>query len=247
MNPAIHQNDATSSQSTEPDAALLARLAGGDHGAFETLMRRHNQRLFRTARAIVKDDADAEEVLQDAYIEAYRHADGFRGDARVSTWLTRIVVNTALMRLRKQRTHPVLVPFTPATPEGRAGDTSAMTSAAEASDGYVLRTEIRRLLERRIDELPATFRAVFVMRDVEEMTSQEVADALSLPVGTVRTRLFRARALLRAALERDMDVASAGIFGFAGARCDRIVVTVLARLASDAAQGSESSAPDNAR
>ena len=247
MNPAIHQNDVPSIQSTEPDATLLVRLAGGDHGAFETLMRRHNQRLFRTARAIVKDDADAEDVLQDAYIEACRHAGGFRGDAQVSTWLTRIVVNAALMRLRKQRTHPVLVPFTPTASEGAAGDTSAMASDAEASDGYVLRTEIRRLLERRIDELPVAFRAVFVMRDVEDMTSQEVADALSLPVATVRTRLFRARALLRAALERDMDVASASIFGFAGARCDRIVVTVLARLASDATHGSESSAPDNAR
>ncbi len=232
MNPAIHHEDAAGGGMNDADAALLARLGRGDNDAFELLMRRHNQRLFRVARAILKDDAEAEDALQDAYIDAYRHACGFRGDAQVSTWLTRIVVNTALMRLRKQRTHPVLVPFTPTTTDSNRGDDSPMIDDAETADGQVLRAEIRRMLERRIDELPVTFRAVFVMRDVEDMTGQEVADALSLPVATVRTRLFRARALLRAALERDVDAASANIFSFAGARCDRIVAGVLARVSA---------------
>src|SRR5690606_10062265 len=101
-------------------------LARGDNGAFELLMRRHNQRLFRVARAILKDDADAEDALQDAYIDVYRHAGGFRGDAHVSTWLTRIVVNTALMRMRRQRARPVLVPFAPVAADGAAGDDSTM-------------------------------------------------------------------------------------------------------------------------
>lgn len=235
MKPAIHHDDAASGWAGDPDAILLGRLARGDQDAFEVLMRRHNQRLFRVARAILKDDADAEDALQDAYIDAYRHAGGFRGDAQVSTWLTRIVVNTALMRLRKERTHPVLVPFASTASDGRAGDDSTMIDDAEAADGHVLRAEIRRMLERRIDELPVTFRAVFIMREVEDMTGQEVADALSLPVATVRTRLFRARALLRAALERDVDAASANIFAFAGARCDRIVAGVIARVAAGVA------------
>jgi RNA polymerase sigma-70 factor (ECF subfamily) len=234
MNSAIHREDVSGGGLDRSDAALLARLARGDNGAFEPLMRRHNQRLFRVARAILKDDADAEDALQDAYIDVYRHAGGFRGDALVSTWLTRIVVNTALMRMRRQRARPVIVPFAPMAADGAAGDDSTMHDPAETADGQVLRAEIRRMLERRIDELPVTFRAVFIMRDVEDMTGQEVADALSLPVATVRTRLFRARALLRAALERDVDAASANIFAFAGARCDRIVAGVLAHLASGA-------------
>jgi RNA polymerase sigma-70 factor (ECF subfamily) len=234
MNPAIYHEDTAGGGLGDTDAALLARLARGDNGALELLMRRHNQRLFRVARAILKDDADAEDALQDAYIDAYRHAGGFRGDAQVSTWLTRIVVNTALMRMRRQRTHPVLVPFSSVAVDGAAGDDSTMRDHAETADGQILRAEIRRMLERRIDELPVTFRAVFIMRDVEDMTGPEVADALSLPVATVRTRLFRARALLRAALERDLDAASANIFAFAGARCDRIVAGVLARIASGA-------------
>lgn len=216
------------------DAALLARLAGGDHSAFEPVMRRHNQRLFRVARAILGDDAEAEDALQDAYLDAYRHAGGFRGDAQVATWLTKIVVNRSLMRLRKRRAQPVLVPF--ASVESDSGDVAARatTPASDGEPAYqrVLRAEIRRVLERRIDQLPVAFRAVFVMRDVEDMTGQEVADALSLPVATVRTRLFRARALLRAALERDMETASGDVFAFAGARCDRIVAGVLSRLAA---------------
>src|SRR5690606_25498097 len=165
-------------------------------------------------------------------LSAYRHASGFRGDAQVTTWLSRIVVNGCLMRLRQRRAHPVLVPFSPAIVEEAPSTESPMRQTDQPQYREVLRSEIRRLIEARIDELPPTFRAVFVMREVEDMTGQEVADALSLPVATVRTRLFRARALLRAALERDVDAASANIFSFAGARCDRIVAGVLARVAS---------------
>jgi RNA polymerase sigma-70 factor (ECF subfamily) len=199
--------------------------------AFEPLMRRYNQRLFRVARAILKDDADAEDALQDAYVQAYRKLGDFRGDAELSTWLTRIVINQALMRLRRRTRERVVVPF------GDRGDAAApevevADERAESPSDAALRGEVRRALERRIDELPEAFRTVFVMREVEDMSARETADALGIPEATVRTRLFRARALLRAALDRDIDTAQGRVFSFDGARCDRIVAAVLARLTS---------------
>jgi RNA polymerase sigma-70 factor (ECF subfamily) len=211
------------------DATLLERTAARETGAFERLMRRHNSRLFRVARAILKEDAAAEDAVQEAYLEAFRHAGTFRGDAQVSTWLTRIVINQSLMRLRRQKRDRVVVPF-----EGKGGDGPGAEEPAdersESPAASTLRAELRRLLERRIDELPAAFRTVFVMRDVEEMSVQETADLLGIPPATVRTRLFRARALLRHALARDLDTATVDVFAFAGDRCDRIVSGVLGRL-----------------
>ena len=195
---------------------------------FERIMRQYNQRLFRVARSILRDDADAEDALQDAYVQAYRKLGDFRGDAELSTWLTRIVINQALMRARKRRRDHTVVSFVP-----QATDTAALEVAddtAESPSDATLRAEVRKVLESRIDALPEVFRTVFVMREVEEMTARETADALGIPEATVRTRLFRARALLREALERDMDAARGGVYGFDGARCDRIVAAVLARL-----------------
>jgi RNA polymerase sigma-70 factor (ECF subfamily) len=147
--------------------------------------------------------------------------------------LTRIVINQALMRLRQQRRDRVVVAFGD-QPPAESGPTVADVAddRAEPPPAATLRAEIRRLLERRIDELPVAFRTVFVLRDVEDMSVQETADALSIPAATVRTRLFRARALLRDALARDMDAATLDVFGFAGERCDRIVGRVLAALAT---------------
>jgi RNA polymerase sigma-70 factor (ECF subfamily) len=213
------------------DAELVGRIARHDQAAFEVLMRRHNGKLFRVARAILKDDAEAEEALQDAYLEADRHMGDFRGGARLSTWLTRIVINQALMRLRKQKRDRIVVPFGSerATEQGQA-EADVTDERSETPPGATLRAEIRRALERRIDELPTAFRTVFVMREVEDMTVDETAECLSIPAATVRTRLFRARALLREALARDMDMATVDVFSFAGERCDRIVAGVLARL-----------------
>ena len=197
-------------------------------------MRRYNGKLFRIARAILKDDAEAEDALQEAYILAYRNIGDYRADAQLGTWLTRITINQALMRLRKQKRERVVVPFSTTS---RSDDASAegdvADERAEPPSTTTLRGEIRRILERRIDELPDAFRAVFVMREVEDMTVQETADCLSLPPATVRTRLFRARGMLREALARDMDTAAVDIYGFAGDRCDRIVATVLAKLRSE--------------
>jgi RNA polymerase sigma-70 factor, ECF subfamily len=212
------------------DAELARRIAHRDDAAFEALMRQHNGKLFRVARSILRDDGEAEDALQDAYLDAYRHIGDFRGGARLSTWLTRIVVNQSLMRLRKHRRDRVVVPF-----ERREGEESAVEleiadEAAEPPSTATLRAEIRRALERRIDELPVAFRTVFVMREVEDMSVDDTAEALGIPPATVRTRLFRARALLREALARDMDVATGDVFGFAGERCERIVRRVMAAL-----------------
>jgi len=205
-------------------------LIPGDTAGFEALMRRHNTRLFRVARSILRDETEAEDALQDAYVQAYRAAAQFRGDAELSTWLTRIVINQALMRLRKKKRERLVVPFrtSVAADEDRIDDMA--DAKAESPSDATLRAEVRRVIERRIDQLPVAFRTVFVMREIEEMTVQETADCLGIPPSTVRTRLFRARALLREALERDMDSAREGVFGFAGARCDRIVAAVLARI-----------------
>jgi RNA polymerase sigma-70 factor (ECF subfamily) len=212
------------------DAELVGRIAGHDQAAFEVLMRRHNGRLFRVARAILKDDAEAEDALQDAYLDAYRHIDDFHGGARLSTWLTRIVINQALMRLRKHKRDRIVVPFGDGSgTEPDQAEADVADERSESPPGATLRAEIRRALERRIDELPTAFRTVFVMREVEDMTVDETAECLSIPAATVRTRLFRARALLREALARDMDMATVDVFGFAGKRCDRIVAGVLER------------------
>lgn len=196
-------------------------------------MRRYNTRLFRIARSILKDDAAAEDALQDAYVRAYGHMDTYRGEAELSTWLTRIVINEALMALRKRKRERTVVPFAPTNDTNGTAEAKIMDvedRRAESPSDTTLRGEIRRIIERRIDELPVAFRTVFVMREVEDMTVQETAECLGIPAATVRTRLFRARTLLRESLERDMDSARASVFGFAGARCDRIVAGVLARI-----------------
>ena len=222
-----------STPSTAPsddDAELVSRIARADQGAFETLMRKHNGKLFRIARSILKDDTEAEDALQDGYLDAYRHIGDFRGESHLGTWLTRIVINQALMRLRRQKKDRVVVSFGDRqTDERQQAEGDVADDKTESPPDATLRAEVRRMLERRIDELPLAFRTVFVMREVEDMTVEETAACLGIPAATVRTRLFRARGLLRESLARDMDRATVGVFAFAGARCDRIVAGVLAR------------------
>lgn len=228
----MKDNRARSAEATEAgDAALVARIVAGDRGAFQQLMRLHNMALFRAARAIVRDDADAEDVLQEAYISAYRHLAGFRGDARLSTWLTRIVINQALARLRARRRDNVVALIDDRAPGAAEAMEQAMDEDPGASpEAGAMRAELRRLLEKKIDALPLAFRTAFILREVEEMTIEEAAECLAVPEATVRTRVFRARALLRASLAEEMDMATADVFSFAGARCDRIVAGVLERL-----------------
>jgi RNA polymerase sigma-70 factor, ECF subfamily len=225
------------------DAELARRIAHGDERAFETLMRRHNRMLYRLARSILKDEADAEDAVQEAYLAAYRNMTGFRGGSRLSTWLGRIVIHQAYSRLRKQKHAAIVVSFVTAEPgEPRIEEGDMVDGTTEQPEAAAMRTELRRLLERKIDELPAQFRTVFVLRDVEELSVEETAECLDVPAATVRTRAFRARALLRASLAQEVDVATVNAFGFAGGRCDRIVATVLDRLRLSVS-GGESRAP----
>ena len=172
--------DTAVSLSPTHDSELAARVTGGEHATFEALMRRYNARLFRVARAILRADAEAEDALPDAYLDAFRHIGGFRGGAALGTWLT---------RLRRRRRERVVVPFA-----GRANDAAAHSDLLESTvadeqtespPSAVLRAEVRRLLERRIDDLRVAFRAMFAMRDVEDMTVQETAACLSVPEATV--------------------------------------------------------------
>ena len=213
-----------------PDATLVARVQQADAVAFEVLMRRYNRRLYRTARAILKDDAAAEDAVQEAYVRAFGHIGEFRGDAQLATWLTRIVVNEALQVLRRTRREQVVILFDE-PPEERSSVESLPDSLAPATpEKTMLRTEMRRLIERKIDELPDGYRTVFVLREVEDLTVEETAVALGIPEATVRSRLFRAKARLREALAAELDHATQDVFGFDGERCDRIVSAVLARV-----------------
>jgi len=216
-----------------PDTELVRRVAAHDHEAFRVLMRRHNQMLYRTARSILKNEPEAEDAVQEAYLQAYRAMGDFRGDAKLSTWLVRIVVNEAITRLHKQtrRAEVIHLEGEDLQQDHHSSEDSMNESAPEHPERAAQRSESRRLLEAKIDELPEAFRTVFVLRAVEEMTVEETAAALDIPEATVRTRFFRARGLLRESLSRDIDLAHGDAFAFAGARCDRIIANVMTRLA----------------
>lgn len=215
------------------DAELARRIAGGDQAAFEILMRCNNGALYRVARAILKNGADAEEVLQEAYLSAYLHMPEFRAEAKLSTWLTRIVVNQALARRRSQRRSSVVVPISDLQANaGGAEEPPDMDDSPDSPEHSTTSAELRMLLEKKIEALPLAFRTVFMLREVDELSGAETAQCLSISEATVRSRLFRARTLLRASLSRELDMATADVFQFGGEHCDRIVSGVLAQLPS---------------
>jgi len=211
------------------DIALAEGIAAGDPVAFEALMRRYNRILYRVARSILRDDAEAEDALQLAYLHAYEGIAGFRGQARLSTWLTRIVVNEALMRVR-QRGREATVIALDHSPVDAPDRLERPDLAEDRPEALAIRAQTRALIERGIDALPEAFRTVFILRALEELTVEETAASLDIPEATVRTRFFRARSLLRESLAREIDVATAEAFSFDGARCDRVVRGVLDRI-----------------
>jgi RNA polymerase sigma-70 factor, ECF subfamily len=214
-----------------PDLEIAQRIAAGDRDQLRLLMRRYNQRLYRTARSILKDDAEAEDAVQEAYLLAYQAMGDFRGGAKLSTWLVRIVVNEAIGRVRKRNRRAELIQLDGTTHQESDTVEGNMSEASpEQPEHAALRAETRRLLEAKIDLLPDAFRTVFVLRAVEEMTVEEAAACLDIPPATVRSRYFRAKGLLRESLAREIDVTLEDAFGFAGERCDRIVAGVLERL-----------------
>ncbi len=209
------------------DADLAARAGAGDVAAFETIMRRHNRLLFRTARSVLRNDDDTEDALQEAYLRAWRAFAGFRAESKVSTWLVRIVLNEALGRLRRRGAQ--VIPMDAALGASPESDVTAMEDDPDLEpERSAMRAELRALMEKRIDTLPDVYRTVFMLRAVEELSVEETAAALEIPQATVRTRFFRARSLLREGLSRDVDFAIGDAFAFAGERCDRIVARVLA-------------------
>ncbi len=210
------------------DGQLLAELRAGHSSAYATLMRRNNQRLYRLARGILRDDAEAEEAVQAGYVRAFTHLDGFKGEASIATWLARIVLNEAKARLRRRRPTVDIEDFSETLAEaGAAPHGAALEPSPEQA---IARQEIGRAIEQAVDALPAAFRSVFMLRAIEQMSIEETALYLGIPAQTVKTRLHRANRLLRAALTQHLGAILDGAFPFLGPRCDRVVATVLERL-----------------
>jgi RNA polymerase sigma-70 factor (ECF subfamily) len=207
-----------------PDEDVIARVLAGEKELYEIIMRRYNQRLYRIARAILRQDDEAEDVVQDTYVRAYQHLDQFLGRARFSTWLTKIAVHEALARAKKKNRMQDI--------EAMIADEreTALTAPMASPEHQASTTEMGRLLEQAVLSLPKHYRLVFMMRDVEEMSTADTAAALALSEDNVKIRLHRARLLLREELVTRASASRTKIFSFLGARCDRIVQNVLARI-----------------
>jgi RNA polymerase sigma-70 factor (ECF subfamily) len=206
------------------DEAVVARVLDGARESFEVLMRRHNQRLFRAARGVLRDDAEAEDVVQDAWVRAYAHLHQFSGRASFATWLTRIAIHEALARRRHRLREPVL-----------DDESATLASHARAPEDEVAARQAASAIEAAIDALPAGYRMAFVLRDVQGLDTAEAAACLDVPEATVKTRLHRARSLLRTRLDATLDVSAHGVFAFAGHRCDRMVAAVMERVGATGA------------
>lgn len=202
------------------DAELTQRVIEGDLSAFETLMRRHNQRLFRAARAVLRDDTEAQDAVQQAWLAVFRHLAQWDGRAAFSTWAVRIAVNEASRRLRARKKDPELWLA--------SDDQQAVREPSPEDD--MQRVQLRALLERAIDALPESMRVVLVLRDLSDLSGAEAAEALGLSEEAVRVRLHRARRLLRSTLEETLESGMSEAFPFLGARCDAIVHSVLTQL-----------------
>lgn len=205
------------------DEEIVLRVRAGEVALFELLMRRHNPRVYRAARAILHDAGEAEDVMQDAYVRAYEHLGEFEGRARFSTWLTRIAVNEALSRVRRSKRFDSL--------ESHTEDSSMSTEDGLSPEQQASDVEMRSALETAVARLPDDFRSVFVLRAVEGMSGAETAECLGIPEDTVKTRLHRARARLQEMLIASIEPALPSVYEFHLTRCDRVVAAVLRRIA----------------
>jgi len=201
------------------DAEIVERVRAGETALFEILMRRHNQRIYRAARAVIKDEADTEDVMQQAYINAFTHLSQFQDRSQFSTWLTRITVHEALARRRKWK------------PEETSEDVmETLTSPQPDPERQAYAAELRRVLEAAVDSLPETYRLVFMLRDIEGLSTSETAAGLELGDEAVKTRLHRARAMVRSAITERVGASTAEAFAFQAPRCDRVVAAVMAEI-----------------
>jgi RNA polymerase sigma-70 factor (ECF subfamily) len=201
--------------STLPDTEIVRRVRGGDHALFEVLMRRHNQRVYRVARAVLKNESEVEDVMQQAYISAFTHLHQFEERAQFSTWLTRIALHEAFGRRRKAR------------PDNEElMDTHASPVADPERQAYA--SELNRVLEAAVDALPDTYRTVFMLREIEGLSTSETGAGLGLGDEAVKTRLHRARAMVRRTVTERIGATSPAAFEFHAVRCDRVVAAVMA-------------------
>ncbi len=213
------------------DMTLARHAAGGDADAARLVITRNNQRLFRAAWSILKNRAEAEEAVQEAYLKAFAAMASFKGASSLSTWLTRIVINEALGRRRaSERRRSQLKDRGVAVIEDYGDALMQGSRSAEAPDAAVIRRQLAGLLERAVASLPEPFRVVLVLRDIEDVSVEDTAEILQIPPQTVKTRLFRARRRLRAALDPDLNGALAETFQFAGSDCAALTARVMARL-----------------
>ena len=213
------------------DAELVARAGLGDALAFETIMRRHNRLLFRSARGVVGDDAEAQDVVQETYLRAFSTLTSFRGASALGTWLARIAINVAL-DVQRRSGHAVQLDDTQDldTEPAMEHKMAFNAPADDAPDTQAERSQMRALLQRAIDSLPVIYRSVFILRAVEEMSVDETASCLQVSEAVVKTRYLRARSMLRDALGTQVEAHTQDVYAFAGARCDAVVAHVLAEL-----------------
>jgi len=207
---------------TLSDEEIVSRVVDGDTPLFEVLMRRHNQRVFRAARAILRDEREAEDVMQEAYVNAYTHLAQFDGRARFSTWLTKIAVYEALARVRRRRRYEPL--------DDEPMETNVPTTSSPDPERQTFGRELGRLIESAVDNLGDGYREVFMLRQVEGLSTSETAHILGVSEDVVKTRLSRARHAIQRDLLDRTGAAAAAAFSFGQARCDRIVAVVLARI-----------------
>ncbi len=213
----------------DTDAELVRRAGARDEAAVRSIMQANNRRLYRIARGILRNDAEAEDVVQETYVRAFTHLDSFRGNSSLSTWLARIAMNEALGRLRRQRPSVDLDTLAPGVVEAQIIQ-FPLSAASEDPEKSMAQREIQQVVEHAIDELPEAFRIVFITRVIEGMNVEETAEILGLKPETVKTRLHRARTMLRDNVERKIGPVVMEAFPFAGKRCERLTAAVLQRL-----------------
>ena len=226
----MNSDSAIRASPAEDELTLVRRVANGDRAAFETLMRHYNRRLYRLARASLRDDAEAKDALQDAYLNAYRAIGSFRGEATLSTWLSRLVLNACGNRQRRSARRRDIIPLIRS--EDSIAEMESVADVAEGPDHAAARTQMRGILESKVSGLPEALRIVFVLRSAEELSVAETADTLGITQEAVRMRHFRAKGLLREALAREIDLAKTDLYEFGGWHCDGVVASVLAKLSS---------------
>jgi RNA polymerase sigma-70 factor (ECF subfamily) len=224
------EEKAVASASTLSDVDIVKRVRAGERALFEILMRRHNQRLYRAARAVVNDEYDVEDVMQQAYINAFTHLHQFEERSQFSTWLTRITLNEAFGRRRKVQSE-LMARVSDVVGKDAGEFMETVRSPQPDPERQAYAQELHRVLEEAVDALPETYRLVFMLRDVEGLSTSETGEGLGLGEEAVKTRLHRARAMVRRAVTARIGEVAADTFQFHAPRCDRVVAAVLARIA----------------